>query len=195
MPRLRRPGAAVTAGIITPGRAAVGRADRAGCPRGRIRGRPLGGGNVADRVEQVTLHLTGDHDPLELVRKEVPAYEIAGLRAAQAVRPDATAIPELVAWGTGWLITPLAPGSPLARGNAVPANLPDTLAALHARYHGGVGLPAAIPRVTPRGGRRCAGNGSIRGSASTPRGTRRRPPHGPGRSSAGPPAFRRPAPC
>ncbi len=33
-------------------------------------------------------------------------------RDAQAVRPDATAIPELVAWATGWLITPLAPGAP-----------------------------------------------------------------------------------
>jgi hypothetical protein len=45
--------------------------------------RPLAGGAVALRVEQVTLHLTGPHDPLELVRKQAPAHEIAGLRADQ----------------------------------------------------------------------------------------------------------------
>ena len=111
--------------------------------------RPLSGGNVASYVEQVTLHLAGSHDPLELVRKEAPAHEIAGLRAAQALRPQATAVPELVAWGTDWLITPLAPGAPLAWGDAVPANLVDALAALHARYHDAAGLPAVIPRVTP----------------------------------------------
>jgi aminoglycoside phosphotransferase (APT) family kinase protein len=38
---------------------------------------------------------------------------------------------------------------PLDWGDPVPANLFDTLATLHARYHGGgAGLPAAIPRVT-----------------------------------------------
>jgi len=40
-------------------------------------------------------------------------------------------------------------GSPLSWGDAVPANLPDTLAVLHARYHGGTALPAAVPRVSP----------------------------------------------
>jgi hypothetical protein len=34
-------------------------------------------------------------------------------------------------------------------GEAIPATVFDALAALHARYHGGAGLPAAIPRVTP----------------------------------------------
>jgi len=66
-----------------------------------------------------------------------------------AVVPESTAIPELVASGPGWLITVLAPGSPLGWGDAVPANVLDALAGLHARYHGGAGLPAAIPRVTP----------------------------------------------
>lgn len=33
-------------------------------------------------------------------------------------------------------------------GVQVPAGLFDALAALHARYHGASGLPAAIPRVT-----------------------------------------------
>lgn len=145
--------------------------------------RPLAGGAVSRRVEQVTLHLTGGHDPLELVRKDAPALEIAGLRAAQAIRPGAgvfpeaaalpggavlpegvalpegsvpggtvpegSAIPELVASGPGWLVTAMAPGAPLGWGDAVPANVVDALAGLHARYHGGAGLPEAIPRVTP----------------------------------------------
>jgi hypothetical protein len=83
--------------------------------------RPLAGGAVARRVDQVTLHLAGRHDPVKLVRKQAPAHEIAGLRTAQAVRPDAAAIPELVAWGSDWLITPLAPGAPLDWGTPVPA--------------------------------------------------------------------------
>jgi hypothetical protein len=97
----------------------------------------------------MTLHLTGGHDPLELVRKDAPAFEIAGLRAAQAVRSQASVMPELVAWGAGWLIMALAPGSPLDWGDAVPGSLFDALAALHARYHGGAGLPTVIPRVNP----------------------------------------------
>ena len=121
-------------------------------PGARVAGctvRPLAGGSVARWVEQLTLHLSGGHAPLELVRKEAAAHEIAGLSAAQAARADDTAIPELVAYGSDWLITPFAAGVPLDWGDPVPANLFDTLAALHARYHGGAGLPAAIPRVTP----------------------------------------------
>ena len=139
----------MTGGIVTPavldwaGRIRPG-ADVADCTV-----RPLAGGSVARRVEQLTLHLTDGGEPLELVRKDAPALEIAGLRAAQAVRRDDSAIPELVACGSDWLITPLAPGSPLDWGDAAPANLFGTLAVLHAHYHGGDGLPAAIPRVTP----------------------------------------------
>jgi hypothetical protein len=139
----------VTAAIITPAVLEWAERVRPGARVANCTVRPLSGGNVARYVEQVTLHLTGSHDPLELVRKEAPAHEIAGLRAAQALRPQATAIPELVAWGTDWLITPLAPGAPLAWGDPVPASLFDTLAALHTRYHGGTGLSAVIPRVTP----------------------------------------------
>ena len=84
--------------------------------------RPLAGGAVARQVDQMTLHLTGHHDPLELVRKQALAHEIAGLRAAQAVRRQATAIPELVAWGGDWLITPLAPRSVLALDDRVPVH-------------------------------------------------------------------------
>src|SRR5712671_4065194 len=109
------PGAAVTGDILTP--AVMEWAGRT-APGARV-----AGGAVARRVDQVTLHLTGHHDPLELVRKQAPAREMAGLRAAQAIRRQTTAIPELVAWGSDWLITPLAPGSPLAWGDAVPANL------------------------------------------------------------------------
>ncbi len=139
----------MTAGSITPAVLEwVGRI-KPGASVARSTVRPLAGGAVARRVDRVTLHLTGNHGALELVRKEAPAHEIAGLRAAQAVQAEANAIPELVAWGNGWLMTPLAPGSPLARDCAIPANLYAALAVLHARYHGGAGLPAAIPRVTP----------------------------------------------
>jgi hypothetical protein len=139
----------VTAEGITP--AVAEWAERV-TPGARVAGctvRPLAGGSVARWVEQLTLHLSGGHAPLELVRKEAAAHEIAGLSAAQAARADDTAIPELVAYGSDWLITPFAVGVPLDWGDPVPANLFDTLAALHARYHGGAGLPAAIPRVTP----------------------------------------------
>ena len=116
--------------------------------------RPLAGGYVSGHVDQLTLDLDDDRDPLELVRKDASAHEIAGLRAAQALRPDATAIPELVAAGPGWLITPLAPGSPLAGSTPPPANLFSTLAALHTRFVvGDASLPPVIapviPRVTP----------------------------------------------
>ncbi|HEX3715704.1 MAG TPA: aminoglycoside phosphotransferase family protein [Trebonia sp.] len=135
-------------GIITP--AVLDWAGRVS-PGARVAGctvRALPGGAVARRVDQLTLHLAGG-GPLELVRKEVPAHEIAGLRAAQAVRPDATAVPELVAWGPGWLITPLAPGMPLAGDGPPPADLFESLARLHHRYQGGAGLSPAIPRITP----------------------------------------------
>jgi hypothetical protein len=141
-------GGAVTVAGIAP--AVLEWAERI-TPGGRVASctvRPLVGGSVARQVEQVTLHLTGGHGRLELVRKQASAHEIAGLRAAQETCLEATAIPELVAYGSGWLITPLAPGAPLGWGDAVPANVFATLAALHARYHGGTGLPAVIPRVT-----------------------------------------------
>jgi Ser/Thr protein kinase RdoA (MazF antagonist) len=140
----------VTAEGITP--AVTAWAGRT-VPGARVAGctvRPLAGGSVARWVEKLTLHLSGGHAPLELVRKEAAALEIAGLGAAQAARADDTAIPELVAYGRDWLILPFVPGGPLDWGDPVPANLWDSLAALHARYHGGAdGLPAAIPRVTP----------------------------------------------
>jgi hypothetical protein len=74
----------------------MGRAGRAEHPRAPCSVRPLTGGAVARQVDQVTLHLTGHREPLELVRKGASAQEIAGLRAAQAVRRQAMAIPELV---------------------------------------------------------------------------------------------------
>jgi hypothetical protein len=145
----RGPEAVVTAGMTTPPVLDWAARVRPGARVARCEVRPLAGGNVARRVDLVTLHLTGDGEPLELVRKEAQAHEVAGLRAAQPVREESAAIPELVASGGDWLITPLAVGSPLVRGDAVPAELFDALALLHARYHGGAGLPAAIPRVTP----------------------------------------------
>ena len=141
--------ARMDSGIITPAVREWAAQVRPGARVADCTVRPLAGGAVARRVDRVTLHLTDGHGTLDLVRKEVPAYEIAGLRAAQAVRPQASAVPELVTWGDDWLITPLAPGSPLAPDGAIPANLFDTLARLHHRYQGGAGLSPAIPRVTP----------------------------------------------
>ncbi len=148
--RVTKPrGTAVTAEGVTPAVAAW--AERT-VPGARVTGAaasPLAGGSVARWVERMTLHLAGGHGPLELVRKEAAAHEIAGLRAAQAARGEGTAIPDLVAYGDDWLIIPFAPGGPLDWGDPVPANLFDSLAALHARYHGEAGLPASIPRITP----------------------------------------------
>jgi hypothetical protein len=139
----------MNAGPVTP---AVQKWAERGRPGAQVTGytlRPLEGGAVARSVDQVTLHLTGGYAPLELVRKQAFAHEIAGLRAAQPLRAQTAAVPELVAWGSDWLMTPLAPGTPLAWGDPAPAALFDALAALHARYLGAAGLPAVIPRVTP----------------------------------------------
>ena len=143
------PGNPSTGGIVTPAVLDwVGRV-RPGAVVADCAVLPLAGGNVARRVGRVTLHLADGGEPVELVRKDAPGLEIAGLRAAQAVRREGGAIPELVASGDDWLITPMAPGSALDWGDAVPANLFDTLAELHARYLGEAGLPGVIPRVTP----------------------------------------------
>jgi hypothetical protein len=59
----------MTAEEITPAVAAW--AERV-TPGARVTGwtvRPLSGGSVARWVEQLTLHLSGGHPPLELVRK------------------------------------------------------------------------------------------------------------------------------
>jgi Phosphotransferase enzyme family len=139
----------LTGGIVTPEVLDWAGRVRPGAGVADCTVRPLAGGAVARLVERMTLRLTDGGEPLELVRKDAPALEIAGLRAAQAVRREGGAIPELVASGDDWLITPLAPGSALDWGDAVPLNLFDTLAELHARYLGGTELPGVIPRVTP----------------------------------------------
>jgi hypothetical protein len=111
--------------------------------------RTLPGGTVAARVERITLHLADGATAVDLVRKDASAAEIAGLRAAQVVRPQVDAVPELVASGTDWLVTPMIAGTPLASGNAgVPEMLFDALGRLHAHYRGGAGVPEALPRVT-----------------------------------------------
>jgi hypothetical protein len=138
----------VTGGIVTPEVLEWAGRVRPGAVVTDCTVRPLAGGNVARQAERLTLHLTDGGEPLELVRKDAPGLEIAGLRAAQAVRREGSAIPELVACGDDWLITPLAPGSALDWGDAVPENLFGTLAGLHARYLGEAGLPGVIPRVT-----------------------------------------------
>ena len=107
----------------------------------------LAGGAVSRRVERITLRIAGIE--VAVVRKNAFRHEVAGLRAAQAVRPAATAVPELIASGADadgpWLITRWYPGQPLPdRSAPVPAALFDSLARLHAHYRGGL---AGIPRV------------------------------------------------
>lgn len=114
----------MTAEGITP--AVTAWAERT-VPGARVTGaavRPLAGGSVARWVEQLTLHLSGGHAPLELVRKEAAALEIAGLGAAQAARADDTAIPELVAHGSDWGGSRVGPAA-LDLANLVTADSAD----------------------------------------------------------------------
>jgi hypothetical protein len=118
--------------------------------------RPLHRGAVAERVEEIELHLTGGPPgggrTVRVVEKSASRHEVAGLRVAQSIRPAATAVPELVAAGrdtTGWwLVTPFVAGPPLSgQGSAAPANLFESLARLHAAFRGGSPEPDVIPRV------------------------------------------------
>ncbi|MQY10003.1 hypothetical protein SRB5_01070 [Streptomyces sp. RB5] len=110
----------------------------------------MSGGTVSDLVELITLHLAGGRD-VQVVRKRASPHEAVGLAAAQAIRPAATAVPELIACGEGaegtWIITLFLPGAPPNRGALLPANLFDSLARLHARFHGAADVPEGIPRV------------------------------------------------
>ncbi|MEV2214955.1 phosphotransferase [Streptomyces sp. NPDC050997] len=115
------------------------------------------GGAVSGLVERITLHLSGGRriQEVQVVRKRAFPHEAGGLEAVQAIRPAATAVPELIAWGESakgaWLISPFLPGSPLPdRGAPVPANLFDSLARLHAHFHGATNVPAGMPRVDPQ---------------------------------------------
>jgi hypothetical protein len=127
-----------------------------GAPVDRWTIEKLAGGAVSDLVERITLYpkSAGGRDlELSVVRKRALPHEIAGLQAAQAVRPAATSIPELITWGrdeTGpWMITVSCPGEPLAGWSAlVPSSLFQSLARLHAHYQGATSeLAAQIPRV------------------------------------------------
>jgi aminoglycoside phosphotransferase (APT) family kinase protein len=118
--------------------------------------RPLRRGAVAERVEEIELHLTGCRPgggrTVRVVEKSASRHEVAGLRAAQSVRPAATAVPELVAAGRNtagwWLVTPFVAGAPLSGPRpAAPANLFESLARLHAAFRGGSRLPDVVPRV------------------------------------------------
>lgn len=123
---------------------------------------PLTGGAVSGLVERFTLHVVdvpgaggGRAQDIQVVRKRAFPHETAGLRAAQVLRPAATAVPELIAFGEDaegmWLITPFLSGTPLPdRDTPVPANLFGSLARLHAHFHGAANIPGAIPRVTPQ---------------------------------------------
>jgi hypothetical protein len=78
---------------------------------------PMNGGAVARRVERLDVSMgraDGSLRMLSLARKWGVVAEVTALAAAQAVRPAARAIPELVASGRDgqgcWMITPFYPG-------------------------------------------------------------------------------------
>ncbi|GAB1819530.1 aminoglycoside phosphotransferase family protein [Herbidospora sp. RD11066] len=108
--------------------------------------RPLAGGSVSAGVERITLHLADGRD-IHVTRKRAFAHEVAGLAAAQQVRPHATAIPELIASGVDddgpWLVTPFVSGTPLS--GEPPANLFTSLGRLHAHFH--AAPPSGLPVV------------------------------------------------
>lgn len=117
-----------------------------------LRVEPLTGGAVSARVERLTVRVVvgGSVESVDLVRKWGLAHELAGLRAAQVVRPEAAAVPELIADGhdqTGWwLITPLYEGVSVD-ATALPAVLFDSLARIHAHYLRVEPPPGGIPVV------------------------------------------------
>lgn len=111
---------------------------------------------MADRVNEIRLHMegcpAGGNRVVRVVEKSAFRHEAEGLLAAQSARPAATAIPELVAAGengTGWwVVTPFVVGVPLSRlDTAPPRNLFESLAYLHAGFHGASRVSDAIPRV------------------------------------------------
>ena len=129
-----------------------------GCTRvARVTVRPLPGGAVSGRVEELALHLTGGPTgdrTVRVVAKSASRHEAAGLRAAQVVRPVATAIPELIAEGEDrakpWIVTPHFAGTALRDRDPSPySNLFRSLAHLHVHFSGGLDLPDVIPRVDP----------------------------------------------
>ncbi len=100
----------------------------------------MGGGTVAARIERIDIDLaTADDRPctIAVVQKWTWRHEVLGLRAAQAARPAASAVPRLLADGTDgnghWLITPFYEGTVVARA-LVPGEVFESLARLHVAY-------------------------------------------------------------
>ncbi|WP_170321377.1 phosphotransferase [Acrocarpospora pleiomorpha] len=130
-----------------------------GCGRvERCTVRPLSGGSVSGSVELITLHMVGAGSAtreVQMVRKRAFPHEVAGLAAAQEIRRNATAIPELIASGDDhdgpWLIIPFTSGTLLSDQDAPPpGSLFDSLARLHGHFRGAANVPAGLPRVDAR---------------------------------------------
>jgi aminoglycoside phosphotransferase (APT) family kinase protein len=106
----------------------------------------MGGGYVSAEVRRINMIAAGA--PTSVVLKRGTSTEIAALRALAQV-PGIPG-PELIAAGgldteAPWLLTPYYPGLPPSAGHAVPEQVYDTLARVHARYLGRP--PAGLPRV------------------------------------------------
>jgi Ser/Thr protein kinase RdoA (MazF antagonist) len=91
----------------------------------------VAGGAMAQRLERIAAR------GLAVIRKWAPTAEIAALTLAQSVRPEATAVPELIETGADadgtWFITPEYRGSPSAELTSTAVN---SLARLHAHFYG-----------------------------------------------------------
>lgn len=101
---------------------------------------PMSGGTVAARIERIDISVIdddGQERTVTVVQKWTWLHEIAGLRAAQAVRERARAVPLLIAAGgdesSAWLITPFYIGTGTTNSE-IPNGIFEALALLHAAY-------------------------------------------------------------
>lgn len=118
-----------------------------------IHAAPLHGGAVATVVERLDVALRlpdRSSTRVRLVRKRGFPFEVAALEAAQTVRHEAPAIPELISSGSDergwWMITPYYEGSSPG-ADAVPPVVFESLASLHS--HGRSNSPDTVPVITP----------------------------------------------
>ncbi|ANY05628.1 phosphotransferase [Pseudonocardia sp. HH130630-07] len=106
----------------------------------RVTGRaPLTGGHASGGAERIDLD-----DGTRVVLKRCGPVDAAALRAV-AVVDGPVRLPRMLASGTGWVLTDLEPGAPLAPGDPVPDGVWRTLALVHAHWRRN--RPRGVPVV------------------------------------------------
>ncbi|GAB3914350.1 hypothetical protein GCM10011575_45290 [Microlunatus endophyticus] len=114
---------------------------------------PVAGGVSDASTFRVQVILTGGGQPVErtLLLKQTSATEVAALTAAARV-PDVTAIPELIYAGENsdgpYILTEFYAASPAKSESALPGNVIETLARIHAHYLR-IQVPRGVPVVDP----------------------------------------------